>query len=977
MNKHRLSTIVLTLALLLSSGAGIATASNSLAQPHSNAAPQQPRACVTPPANMVAWYPFDEAAGPTAFDITVNANNGNWLTPLSVIAGKVANAIYFLGGYVEATNSPSLNFGTGNFAMDGWIRLLQSSGPQGVVDKRSFGSGTNYRGYALVRAGNQLRFEFSDGSGTVWGATTPAIPALTNGLWHFIAVTVDRSSSTGLNIYVDNVLVATANATGANTITNAANLWIGKSHKTGEGTFLESGLDELELFDRDLSASEIATLFQADSEGKCKQQGQPTVTATATPRQQVTLTPTCPAGTVCNSPTPTNTVCADPVGNPCDTATSTATQPQATATATATITRIPTGTGTSTATATQPQATATSTAISTPTATATHECCQPYSLNLTAGIADNFTLPTEPASPSTNLANFIAPAPLRPFDDPSANSGFGHTFTGLAPLNDTHICSATLTIRLKATQDIPTNDGIALGFTPPGGSGFAWTHYIGSGNSSPGLIGTPWTVGSPAVTFNLNLAALPVGTSGSFNLLAQIASNGYLDVLVRDDTMVDFVSLSVNYCCDCTPHVTTTRAGIADQFAAPLETAVPGPGLYTYMSSHGFLPGLKFDEQAPNRVFGHTFANLRPLDNSTICTATLEIRVKAQQGGSGNDAIYLGVAPSGSNPWTWGHHFGNPGGLGAPFPAIWSPGTAPVTYLFDLNNLPTPGGPVSLISLLNSNGYLDMLMQDDTAIDYMILTVGYCCPPANGTPVPSVTATVGPRPTRTVAPTNTPCRVPWIDISNSVFQPYITRLGCLGVVNGTSATTFSPNNNVTRGQLAKISTGALGLLSGGLSEVGEQSFADVPTSSIFYQYIEAAALYDVISGYPCGGPGEPCDEQARPYFRPNANATRGQLAKIIVQAGDFNDDPIAEDQQSFADVPSSSLFYRYIEIAYGRGIVGGFPCGGPGEPCDAQALPYFRPNATATRGQLTKLVDIAMSEQGLPPHGPSAANRVR
>jgi hypothetical protein len=37
----------------------------------------------------------------------------------------------------------------------------------------------------------------------------------------------------------------------------------------------------------------------------------------------------------------------------------------------------------------------------------------------------------------------------------------------------------------------------------------------------------------------------------------------------------------------------------------------------------------------------------------------------------------------------------------------------------------------------------------------------------------------------------------------------------------------------------------------------------------------------VMSGYPCGGPGEPCDEENRPYFRWNAQVTRGQAAKIV------------------------------------------------------------------------------------------------
>jgi hypothetical protein len=59
-------------------------------------------------------------------------------------------------------------------------------------------------------------------------------------------------------------------------------------------------------------------------------------------------------------------------------------------------------------------------------------------------------------------------------------------------------------------------------------------------------------------------------------------------------------------------------------------------------------------------------------------------------------------------------------------------------------------------------------------------------------------------------------------------------------------------------------------------------FQDVPFGSTFYEYIEGLASQGVISGYPCGGPGEPCiPPQNRPYFRPNNNATRGQTSKIV------------------------------------------------------------------------------------------------
>jgi hypothetical protein len=109
-----------------------------------------------------------------------------------------------------------------------------------------------------------------------------------------------------------------------------------------------------------------------------------------------------------------------------------------------------------------------------------------------------------------------------------------------------------------------------------------------------------------------------------------------------------------------------------------------------------------------------------------------------------------------------------------------------------------------------------------------------------------------------------------------------------------------------------------------------------------------------MNGYPCGSP-EPCVPPGNlPYFRPNANATRGQLAKIDANAAGYQDPPSGH---SFQDVPVGSTFYTYTQRLIGRGVMSGYTCGGTGEPCVPPAnLPYFRPNANVTRGQTSKIV---------------------
>jgi hypothetical protein len=169
-------------------------------------------------------------------------------------------------------------------------------------------------------------------------------------------------------------------------------------------------------------------------------------------------------------------------------------------------------------------------------------------------------------------------------------------------------------------------------------------------------------------------------------------------------------------------------------------------------------------------------------------------------------------------------------------------------------------------------------------------------------------------------------------------------------MGGYADSTFRPNNDVTRGQLSKIVAN-----SAGWSEPpGDQVYEDVPPSNPFYEWINRLSNRGIIGGYACGGAGEPCGTANRPYFRPNNNATRGQISKIVSESAGFAD---PQTGQTFQDVPEGSTFHLWIERLASRGIMGGYACGGAGEPCVPTAnRPYFRPNNNATRGQTSKIV---------------------
>jgi subtilisin len=183
-------------------------------------------------------------------------------------------------------------------------------------------------------------------------------------------------------------------------------------------------------------------------------------------------------------------------------------------------------------------------------------------------------------------------------------------------------------------------------------------------------------------------------------------------------------------------------------------------------------------------------------------------------------------------------------------------------------------------------------------------------------------------------------------------------LACHAVISGYADGTFRPYANTTRGQMVKIVVNAFN--TPGYTPSNTNTFADVPPSNPFFVYIEAAAHANIVSGYACGSvPGEPCDSQNRPYFRPFADVTRGQLAKIVAVAASWT--LVNPASPRFADVLPNTAFYTFVETAYCEGVISGYSCGGPGEPCDSQSRPYYRQFNNATRGQIAKIVYGALT----------------
>jgi hypothetical protein len=162
-----------------------------------------------------------------------------------------------------------------------------------------------------------------------------------------------------------------------------------------------------------------------------------------------------------------------------------------------------------------------------------------------AGLNDNYAGGPEPSYPSSLLLSGIlsqcSAGVQSGFDIFTDNRCFGHTFTNCLMKGECPLKRAILHICIKAAQVPLTNtDSLILGVN----GGALW------GKSLPVLNGGMWNP-NDNMCLDLDLDNLP----GGISILNTLDSVGHLDVVVQDDSAVDFVQLSIEYekCLDCIP----------------------------------------------------------------------------------------------------------------------------------------------------------------------------------------------------------------------------------------------------------------------------------------------------------------------------------------------------------------------------------------------------------------------------------------
>jgi photosystem II stability/assembly factor-like uncharacterized protein len=178
--------------------------------------------------------------------------------------------------------------------------------------------------------------------------------------------------------------------------------------------------------------------------------------------------------------------------------------------------------------------------------------------------------------------------------------------------------------------------------------------------------------------------------------------------------------------------------------------------------------------------------------------------------------------------------------------------------------------------------------------------------------------------------------------SNAFFN-FINLMYETGITGGcaTNPLQYCPNSTTTRGEMAVfIITAMFG--GNNFSYTTTPYFADVPATNLFFKFIQKMKDLNITSG--CGS-GDYC---------PDAPVTRGEMAVFIIIAR-YGTIPFSYPPTPyFADVPSSSSFFPFVQKMAQLGITAGCAVG---EYC---------PDDSLTRGQMAVFIVTGLLDQLLP-----------
>jgi subtilisin-like proprotein convertase family protein len=229
----------------------------------------------TPPlSGLVAWWKGES----NALD-SVGGNNGSLSNDMSFATGEV-NSAFNMGtnGFVFVPASPSLDVGPGaGFTIEGWIypTNISAFAPNPIVEwSQSGGQFAGQQFYVSSTSENSAGCLFAgfiqSNNNAVNDSYTSAQNIITNNGFQHVALTYNRQ--TGFSaMYLNGIMVASKTIGGVTVPWTTGNVLIGRRiniYTPSQNFHFAGREDEISIYKRALSASEIASIYAAGKAGK-------------------------------------------------------------------------------------------------------------------------------------------------------------------------------------------------------------------------------------------------------------------------------------------------------------------------------------------------------------------------------------------------------------------------------------------------------------------------------------------------------------------------------------------------------------------------------------------------------------------------------------------------------------------------------------------------------------------------------------
>lgn len=238
--------------------------------------------CADTPSGLVGWWDADNMSGTTAIDISPFDNDGIISGNVQTAPGLVGNAFRFDGSFNTRVSGVFLNGFTGGDAPITLVAWFNQPAPavghpgQGILavgnagfkahffQRLSTGVGAANTTFVCLNGAvgpNRLCIGADDGADRWW----PSNATLTNDDWHFIVNTYSPATQE-VGIYVDGDLDHLVTVAGG--LSLGTEFWIGGDPYNDN--FFVGLIDEPQVYNRVLTASEIRDVFDAGGAGVCR-----------------------------------------------------------------------------------------------------------------------------------------------------------------------------------------------------------------------------------------------------------------------------------------------------------------------------------------------------------------------------------------------------------------------------------------------------------------------------------------------------------------------------------------------------------------------------------------------------------------------------------------------------------------------------------------------------------------------------------